>query len=125
MKVLTFNEVVAIDDLPVEEVLIPEWGEDCGVLIRHLSADEKARIEKTYAKKKAGDDPASFYSLLLKLAMVNEDKSPYFQDDNAARFFLKKNGGAIQRIVNAITKAARWNKEDLEDLGKNSGTPQL
>lgn len=118
MKALNFNDVLGADDLPIVDVEVPQWGGFVGV--RTLRADERAEIEKHFAKKKPSDDPGGFRRLLLKSTLVNPDKTPFIPEgDEYATQFMKKNAEAIETLFEKACELNGFRQKDVEQIEKN------
>lgn len=117
MKHLTFADVLAVEDLPVEWVEVPQWGGWIGV--RTLRADERAELERQFSKKRPGDDPAAFRRALLKSTLVNQDKSQFLPDEEHARQLMLKSAEAVEMLVEKSLTINGFRQKDVEALEKN------
>jgi hypothetical protein len=117
MKALTLEDVLAVEDLPVENVEVAQWGGFIGV--RSLRADYKSEIERQFSKKRPGDDPAAFRRALLKATLVNPDKSNFLPTDEAATLFMQKNAEAVEVLVEKAMALNGFREKDVKALEKN------
>ena len=110
------EEIVSAQDLPIEEVSIPEWKGVC--LVRGLNSGDRDKYMDSHVKIEAGakgKDPkvtiANSEALLVAKCLVDEQGNRLFKDSDAP-LLAKKSGGAIHKLVVVI--------ERLSGLGKDS-----
>jgi hypothetical protein len=74
-RVLSAQEILTVQDIPVVEVNVPEWG---GIVrIRGISGEEATQFAESQGKGK-GDSLAK----MVALAVVDEDGNRLFQDSD-------------------------------------------
>lgn len=89
---LSREAILGIDDLPTEEVSVPEWGGT--VLVRAMTGAERDQLERMLAK-----DTVSRASIAA-LCLVDANGDRLFTDADLDAL-AKKNGGALEKVVNA------------------------
>lgn len=117
---LTKEQILAADDLPREEVQVPEWGGS--VYVRVMSGAERDAYEQSYLEKKGDSYEVNRRNLRAKLAVqtvVNENGERLFSDADVDALGAK-NGGALDRIFEVASRLNRISKKDEDDLLKNS-----
>lgn len=119
---LKFDAVLQINDLPVHEVEVPQWGGSIGV--RTMRADERAGIEKRFSKTKPSDDPGGFRRAILMATLVNEDGSAFLKDEEAAKQLMMKSAEAVEVLFEKACEINGFRQKDVEVVEKNSKTPQ-
>lgn len=119
MGTLTLDDVLKVEDLPVEDVPMPKWGGSIGA--RTLRADERAECERIIAKSRqnGSSDPALLRRTLLRFSLVNPDGSAFLKDDAAAKSFMQKNASDVETLVEKVMELAGFRKKDAEELEKN------
>lgn len=114
---LSFAEILAVDDLPCEEIEVPEW--KGAVRVRVLRADERSDIERLFIKKKPSDDPGGFRAEILRKTLLDPSGGPLLADDDAARAFMGKSAAAVERLFEAACRLNGFRGEDVEELEGN------
>lgn len=109
---LTRESILASDDLPREEVAIPEWGGS--VFVRTMTAGERDRFEGW----SQGDKFDRFRAKLAVLTVVDAEGRRLFSDDDVDALAAKSTK-ALDRIAEAAFRMNRFTKEDVEALAKN------
>lgn len=101
------DEVLKLDDSNRETVDIPEWG-GIRIVVESMTAQERADIEKRWAKKEASSDPAAFRidvltPCLRKWATAEQVKQ-----------LLGKNSRAVERLFEAACRVSGFAREAVE-----------
>ena len=107
---LTKADIQAVNDLQEEEVYIPEW--QGTVLVRALNRDQfYAAVRRAMGKgRKQGEvDPAVMEAAFLSDSLVDPKYSIFEIAD-----LMKKNMGAVQRIVDVANRLSGMTKEERE-----------
>ena len=116
---LTIEQILAAEDLPVEEIKIPEWGGT--VFVRRMTASDS--IEHTIAIRKIeGDDSESIKRRLgmnVAAFLCDEIGRPIATADQA-RKLIDKSAAAINRIVEAGQRLNVTGDKEVAALSKNS-----
>ena len=114
MAILTREEIMNLDDLPVEVVEVPEWGGE--VKVRGMSAEERVR----WADKVKGEDgknidveKAGYYAIVVGVV------EPKFDETDVA-WLRKKSASALDRIANRWLALSGLGTEALVEGRKNS-----
>jgi hypothetical protein len=106
---LTRDQILGLDDLPREEVAVPEWGGS--VYVRALTGGERHELSKLLGQ---GDVTSA---AIVALFAVDAQGSRLFTEADVEALEAK-NGAALDRIVAA---ALRFNTltEDSVEAGKD------
>lgn len=121
--VLTAAEILAANDLMVEEVGMPEWGGV--VLVRGLTGAERdafeqsvMRVDGTGKRRKVRTDLANFRAKLVAKCVVDEAGRRVFSDDQVEALG-EKNAAALERVFVVVQRLSGMSQEDVEELTKN------
>jgi hypothetical protein len=122
---LTRDEILAADDLKVEPLLIPEWGNRT-VFIKTLTSNENDAWQASMLVKgvdgKMHTHPNHLRSLRAKFAvriLCDKEGNRLFKD-NEVNALSEKSAGALSRIYNAGSRLNVLSDEDLKELAGNS-----
>jgi len=114
---LTKEQILNVDDLPVEVVKVPEWGGT--VRIQTMNGTERDSFEASIMKKGGGVNMVNLRAKLCALTMVGDDGKRYFADSEVVELG-KKSAAALDRIFTVAQRLNGFGKSDIEDLAKNS-----
>lgn len=107
----TGNEILEVEDLPVEIVHVPEW--KTSLRLRGLSGDGIAQ----YVVNAEGASKSSSIAQLLVLCAINEDGSLMFTKEDTPRL-MKKSMSALMRLQEVLMKLNGMG-EAAKKLAKN------
>lgn len=116
MALLTADQILAADDLPTEDVDVPEWKGT--VRIRTLSGKERDAFEASIVQQKGRSTKANLENLRARLVAkcaIGEDGKRLFSD-SAAVALGTKSAAALERVYEAARKLNRMSEEDVEEL---------
>ena len=109
---LSKDDILGADDLPVGEVDVPEWGGT--VYLKTLTAQEGFRVADLAPQ---GKPSANFLAQFAAIVICDEEGNRLFTD-NDAESLGRKSHAALAKIVDA---AQRHNgMGDVEGAAKNS-----
>lgn len=118
---LTKDEILAMDDIPVEEVVVPEWGGRkvlvCGLTAAAKNAYEASLIEIKGTTRKMRLDNAT--AKLLVRTLVDRHRQPLFTETDIERLGTKS-AAALERLAAVAQRLSAMRQQDIEDLVKNS-----
>lgn len=95
----TIEQILAIDDSNVRNVVVPEWG-DITVRVACMSALDRAAIERDFSGKRASADPAGFRVAILSACLQRDDGAPLGAPEMMTKL-LGKSAVAIERLFDA------------------------
>lgn len=121
-EVLTKDEILAMVDLEIQPVFIPEWKNKC-IYVKGLTGTERDEFEESvYLSKSGGDSGNNFKNFRAKLVAMTAC------DENGNRLFTlddtealgKKSAAALERIYKVAEALSGFRKKDVDELTKNS-----
>ena len=119
-KFLTKAEILAKDDLKIEQVYVEEW--DCWVGVRTLTGAERDYFESSTVQrngKKITTNLSNIRARLCALCMVDETGARLFQEED--EFALGgKSAAALDCVFTVAQKLNGLRDEDVDELAKNS-----
>jgi hypothetical protein len=124
LKLLTRDDILAIDDTQSEVVAVPEWGGS--VTVRGLTGTERDQFEASFVTYQRNDKgsfdvmpprTANVRARLVAIATVGEDGKPLFSEADVAALG-RKSGLALERVADVARKLAGMTPRDLEVLEK-------
>lgn len=120
---LSRDAILSASDSKVEPLAVPEWGGT--VYIRTITGGERDGVEYALSK-----DPATgryrqdnFRAYFAMLVLCDESGSRLFKLQDIPAL-AKKNGAALERVVEAALKLNRFSEDDVEEMTKNSSSIQ-
>jgi hypothetical protein len=117
---LSKEDILNSPDLPTEEVYVKEW--KTAILVRGMTSEERDKWESTTFK----DGKVQFDNLrakLVSLCVIDKEGTRLFTDTDIPKLG-KKNAKAINKLFIVAQKLSGIGQEDLDELIKNSETPQ-
>lgn len=116
-KMLSRDEILASDDLRVEEVYVPEWGGT--VRVRALSARDREILREAVTKPDGDVDVGQLRVRLVIMATVDAGGEKIFTlvDYDALQ---EKDAGAIDRIFAVAKRLSKLTPSAMEEIEGNS-----
>lgn len=117
MALLKKDQILAANDIPTQEVAVPEWGGE--VLLRGLSGIERDKYEASCVAMKNGQQvPKVEYATarLVAWCAVDENNSRIFIGEDEVRELAQKSSSAIQRLFNVACQLSGLTERDVEEL---------
>ncbi len=122
---LTASEILGMDDLPVEEVIVPEW-KNRKVLICGLTAAAKnayqASIVEIQGKNRKLKLEHSTAKLLVR-CLVDQKRQPLFTETQILQLGAKS-AAVLERLAKVASRLSGMDEDDNEQLLKNSEAAQ-
>lgn len=125
MPDLDRDAILSVTDSEVRPLNVPEWGGT--VHIRTLTGDERDAVEHALERNpKTGQrNQANFRAFLTCLVVCNASGKRLFTNKDIP-LVGKKNGAAIERIVDAALDQSKLRGEsDVEEALGNSSDPHI
>jgi len=119
-KFLTRDDILGINDLPYEDVLIPEWGNRY-VRVRALTGAERDAFEQSIVEQRGKSTRMNLKNIrakLVALTVVDEDGKRVFSDEDA-ELLGRKSAVALNRIFEVAQRLSGLRPEDVEELAGN------
>ncbi len=124
-ELLSADEILAMDDIPVEEVVVPEW-KNRKVRIRGLSAAAKnayqASLVETNGKSRKIKLEHMTAKLLVK-CLVNAQLQPLFSEAQILQLGTKS-AMVLERLAQIANRLSGMDDEENEAILKNSDAAQ-
>jgi len=117
---LTKDDILRADDLPREEVDVPEWGG--AVFVRTMAGVERDAFEQSIADE-SGRNLTNLRARLAVLTVVDADGARIFADADADALG-KKSAAGLSRIFDVAQRLNALTNSDVEELEKNSAGGQ-
>ncbi len=117
--ILTAQQILAADDLEIEQVAVPEWGGE--VLVKALTGTERDRFEQDSVKGKGSDARINLVNIrarLVALSVVGEDGRRIFTSGDVEALG-RKSASALQRVFDVAQRLSGFTKDDIEELTEN------
>lgn len=117
-KMLTKEEILNANDLPIREVDVPDWN---GIVrLRTLPGSERDVFENIVQKRKKGQDIElkGLKVLLLSLAIVNGENKLMFSEEDLDGL-NSKSSRALNKLFDVATEMNGIGEEAVEELRKN------
>jgi hypothetical protein len=121
MALLSREAIVAVDDLKIERVTVPEWGGE--VLIRTMNGLERSQFDSDIIVERNGErdvDKQRFFSELLSRTLVGEEGSRLFASPEEVRQLMGKSGEVLTRLGQVALRINGLSRESQEEITKNS-----
>jgi hypothetical protein len=83
MKTISENERLDKSKLYTKEILVPEWGEDAGAILKKLDAGDVIHIQETVKDGKASLD---YYCSLISLSVINQKNKTFLTNAEVAKW---------------------------------------
>jgi hypothetical protein len=127
-KVLTADEILNADDLPIERVEVKEWGGD--VFVRTMTGLERDKWEESVMRFKprrvngkniqeAEFVMANAKAKMLAKVLSDDNGNSLFSTDDVDRLG-KKSAAALDRCFQVAQRLNHLTDDDMEELVKNS-----
>ena len=112
---LSKEQILKANDLPTEEVEVPEWGGS--VLVRTMTGTERDKFETSLidGKQKNLDN---IRARLCAKCIVDDKGERLFEDTDVAELG-KKSASALDRVFTAAQRLNGLSGEDVKELEKN------
>lgn len=117
---LTKEEILQAEDLPTEDVEVPEWGGT--VRVRTLKGFERDRFEESITEQQGKTTRVIAEHLrakLVALSVVDQDGERLF-DEQDVRRLSGKSARALDRVFAVAQRLSGISNDDVEELVKNS-----
>lgn len=124
---LSREQILAVDDLPGEEVDVPEWGG--AVLVRGMTGTERDRFEMAmYLAKDDLEGKLILRARVVAWCTLGEDRKPLFTPKDV-EWLGAKSGAALDRIFTVAQRLSRIEEKATAEAeanfepGRNGDSP--
>jgi hypothetical protein len=125
MADLTADQILAADDLPREQVEVPEWGGT--VWVRTLTGRERDAWEETFVKVQRNakgrvlsvkENLTNIRARLSALVICDSAGTRLFTDAQVNEL-AAKSGAALDRVFDTAQRINKMSDQDIEELAGN------
>ena len=120
-RLLGRDDILAADDLPSEDVPVPEWGGT--VRVQGLSGQDRDSYFSSMALMRggqpAGMDTANASAKLVARCLVGDDGKPLFTEHDID-LLGAKSAVALGRVFTVATRLSGMDEDDVKSLEKDS-----
>ncbi len=116
---LSRDEILGINDLPVEEVYVDEW--KTWVRVRALTGAERDAFEQSIVETRGKNTRLNLRNIrakLVALCCVDENGNRLFKDEDAEALG-RKSAAALNRVFEVAQRLSGLRPEDVEELAGN------
>lgn len=120
-----YDRLLALVQLPFEDVPVPELGDGEIIIIQGMSGIEKSTWESQNMKGKGTNrrlDIKNIQAKLLVRCIVDKPGGQRVYRDNQADALGLIRGDVLARLSNVANEMNGYTEKDIEDLAKNSGS---
>lgn len=110
---LTFDQIMAADDLPKKTVLLPEWGGE--VVVQGMTGKQRVAMGAVVRKKDGTPDVDGITRFALKNGIVE----PVLTDEQVKEM-MNKSGAVLDRIVDEFNILSGITEEAVLEARGNS-----
>jgi hypothetical protein len=128
MALLSREAILGVEDIPTQDVEVPEWGGT--VRVKGLNGKERDQYEAsvvgdTAAKKGQARrlNMANMRARFVSLCIVDEEGVRLFSDGDVTALGAKS-AAALQRVFKVAQELSGLTDEDVEELAGNSEAGQ-
>ncbi len=116
---LSADQILGADDLPGEDVEVPEW--DGTVRVRGLTGTERDRFEFSMAAAKNSPDAVNIRAALVGRCIIDADGKRAFTDKQIAKLGAKS-GAALDRCFDVVRRLSGMDDKAAEAASTDFGT---
>jgi hypothetical protein len=116
---LSKTDILGADDLPKQEVSVPEWGGH--VWVRTMTGTERDAFEAALLNGQNKATNLSNIRARMAVLTVCDDAGDRLFDDADMAALGKKSAAALDRVFAVAQELNHFGDKDVEDLAKNSG----
>lgn len=124
-ELLSKDEIFGMDDIPMEEVVVPEWKNRkvliCGLTAAGKNAYQASLVEIKGTSRKVRMENAT--AKLLVRTIVNRQRQPIFTETDIERLG-SKSAAALERLATVANRLSGMDEKENAELIKNSEAAQ-
>lgn len=118
---LSKDEILSMDDIPVERVVVPEWKNRavmiCGLTAAAKNSYQSSLIEINGKSRKVKLENST--AKLLQKCIVDAARQPLFSETEILRLGTKS-AAVLERLAKIASRLSGMDEEENEQLLKNS-----
>ena len=118
MPVLSRDEILAVDDIQIEKVDVPEWGGS--VFVKGMTGAERDRFEAGIITVTGDDSKINMINIRAKLCaetVCSEEGKKLFSRSDIKEL-SKKSAAALQRVFDVAQRLSGITDDDVEELAE-------
>lgn len=122
---LSKDEILDMDDIPIEEVVVPEW-KNRTVLVCGMTAAGKNAYQASLVEIKGKSHTVRMENATAKLlvrTLVNRQRQTLFTETDIERLG-GKSAAALERLAKVANRLSGMDQAEVEALVKNSNAAQ-
>lgn len=122
---LSKDEIFGMDDIPTEEVIVPEW-KNRKVLISGLTAAGRNAYQASLSEIKGNTRKVKLEHSTAKLlvrTIVDANRQPIFQESDIIRLGTKS-AAVLERLAKVAVRLSGMDEEAAAETVKNSDAAQ-
>lgn len=124
-ELLSKDEIFGMDDIPMEEVVVPEWKNRkvlvCGLTAAAKNAYQASLVEIKGTSRKVRMENAT--AKLLVRTVVTRHRQPLFTESDIERLGTKS-AAALERLAKVANRLSGMDEAENAELVKNSDAAQ-
>ncbi len=120
-KLLGRDAILAADDLPFEDVKVPEWGGT--VRVRAITAGERDLFEQSVIADRENMGFRAIRARMASLSIVDAKGDRLFTEEDIEALD-GKSAAAMDRVFEVSERLSGLGGDDVKELEKNSGAGQ-
>lgn len=116
MALLNADSILGADDLPTQDVEVPEWGGT--VRVRGLTGAERDKLESSLVETKGNSVTQNmdhYRAKIVVLAAIDDKGYPLFEQKHIKKLSAKS-AKALDRVAEAASKLSGMSQEDVKEL---------
>lgn len=115
--VLTREEILGINDVQLEKMVIPEWGNGT-IWVRSMTGETRAHVEASQIKQKGKDTNVNIISLRERVCVgtICDENGDLLFTQADIRELSKKNAAVLDRIVTVAYRLSGIDAEVVKEL---------
>lgn len=120
MSYLSKEQIIKADDLPRQDVEVPEWGGT--VCVSGMTAHDRDQFEASFLEGKGKDKSKNFNNFRARLcskAIVDPETHERMFSDAEIKELGKKSARALDRVFAVAQKLNSMSSEDVEEITGN------
>lgn len=119
-KFLSREEILGAQDIPVEEIHVPEWGGY--VRVKGMTGAERDAFEGEIVESRGKDRKLNLRNIRAKLVARTavDDAGQYLFTEDDIKALGRKSAAALQRVFDKAQELSGMSEKDVEELAGNS-----
>jgi len=121
MDDLTRDAILGADDLPIEQVEVPEW--NGSVYMRTLTGKQRDDFEQfaVERKTKTGIDIRGMRIKLIAMCLCDKDGKMLFAGRDDESKLIQKSGAALQRLSDVAQRLSGLDDNEMKEIVSDFG----